>query len=84
MNKELMRHAMIDYARECCRREDNRYTPEQWVSVMNSYARHHDVELCAEKAEITPLEAALLYCRYSIVLSEKALSTSRQSHSYVC
>ena len=51
MNKELMRHAMIDYARECCRREDNRYTPEQWVSVMNSYARHHDVELCAEKAE---------------------------------
>lgn len=79
MNKDVMRHAMIDYARECYRREENRYSAEQWVSVMNSYVHHTDPAVCAESAGITPLEASLLYCRFSIVLTGHALEAMRSS-----
>lgn len=83
MNKDVMKRAMIGYVRECCRRDDNPYSPEQWVSVMNSYARHLDTGLCAANADITPLEAALLYCRFSIVLTEEALHDSLR-HGEAC
>ena len=76
MKPELMRSAMIGYARECYRREDNRYSAEQWICVMNSYAHHLDPYACAKAAKISELEAALLYCRFSIVLSEEALHAS--------
>lgn len=79
MNREVMRHAMIDYARECYRRGDNRYSAEQWVSVMNSYARQLDPDTCARHAGISPLEASLLYCRFAIVLTEEALGAARNS-----
>ncbi|MDO4414622.1 MAG: hypothetical protein Q4C20_06045 [Erysipelotrichaceae bacterium] len=75
MNKNIMRRAMIDYARNSYRREDNRYTAEQWINVMNGYVHHLDPAVCAERAEISPLEASLLYCRFSIVLSEEALKS---------
>lgn len=81
MNKDVMRHAMIDYARECYRREENRYSADVWVSVMNSYVRHADPETCALNAGITPLEASLLYCRFSIILTEAAMDSMR-SHVF--
>ena len=79
MNKDVMKHAMIDYARDCYRRGDNTYTADQWVSIMNGYAGHLAPEECARRAGITSLEASLLYCRFSIILTEAALTESRDS-----
>jgi len=77
MNKEIMRNAMIDYARSQYEGSRDPYSAEQWVSVMNSYVRHENTHDCALKADMSSYEAALLYCRFSIALAETALCRSR-------
>lgn len=79
MNKEIMRNAMIDYVRGQYAGRRDPYTAEQWVTVMNCYARREHTGVCAEKADMSPYEAALLYCRFSIVLAETALARSRRA-----
>ena len=77
MNKEIMRKAMIEYARDSYFRNRDPYSAEQWVTVLNCYARHESTKACAEAAGMSRNEAALLYCRMAIALTEKALSQAR-------
>jgi hypothetical protein len=79
MNKEIMRNAMIDYARGQYGARRDPYSAEQWATVMNCYARRENTQTCAVKAGMRPYEAALLYCRFSIALAETALSRSREA-----
>jgi hypothetical protein len=79
MKTELMRSAMIDYVREQYRNPENRYSADQWVSVMNCYVRHCNTEECAKLSDMRRSEAALLYTKLAIAVAEKALSQARST-----
>lgn len=78
MNKEIMRNAMIEYARDQYFRNRDPYSAEQWVTVMNCYARHDSTQVCADSAGMSRNEAALLYCRMAIAVTERALQEAHQ------
>lgn len=74
MNRNtILKNACIRFARDELARRTNTLTPEQWVDVLNCYAHHKSVNVCAKEAEISPSMAAALYCRLSIAMVRYAM-----------
>lgn len=78
--RKVVHEALKAYARTQIRHPRNTLTPVQWVDLLNCYAGHISSSACAEKVGITPAQAEMWYCHFSLAVTSYALALMRRKY----
>ena len=73
MQDRYVKEAMIHFVQRQLTKENNQFSATQWLTLMNSYFRKEDVDSCAKKSGLGPIEVSIAYCGFSIAISEMAI-----------